>query len=145
MTIQIHTKTALLLSTHAQVPLSTGDNHTTIDLISATIIYLLSTIDAIIISAGSSIRGVLVFEDILKPRAFINHVVIKMATEEQPHFKLPLISDNPVGWGPYSPPDKFKDTPYQPFSKGDKLGKVSQTSYRWRVSLSALSYQYTMF
>ena len=40
-------------------------------------------------------------------------------------FIPPLIQDNPDGWGPTSLPEKYKDMPYQPFSKGDRLGKVS--------------------
>lgn len=44
--------------------------------------------------------------------------------EELPRFKTPVIHDNPNGWGPCEMPDQFKDMPYQPFSKGDRLGKV---------------------
>lgn len=40
------------------------------------------------------------------------------------HFNPPQIQDNPSGWGPCAIPDQFKDLPYQPFSKGDRLGKV---------------------
>ncbi|XP_076039746.1 eukaryotic translation initiation factor 3 subunit d1 isoform X2 [Oratosquilla oratoria] len=40
-------------------------------------------------------------------------------------FKAPVIQDNPSGWGPCDMPDQFRDMPYQPFSKGDRLGKVS--------------------
>ncbi|KAG7249344.1 hypothetical protein CRUP_017025 [Coryphaenoides rupestris] len=40
-------------------------------------------------------------------------------------FHAPVIQDNPSGWGPCAVPDKFKDMPYQPFSKGDRLGKVA--------------------
>jgi translation initiation factor 3 subunit D len=29
-------------------------------------------------------------------------------------------------------PDQFKDMPYQPFSKGDRLGKVMHV--KWRVT-----------
>lgn len=39
-------------------------------------------------------------------------------------FHAPEIQDNPSGWGPCAVPEKFKDMPYQPFSKGDRLGKV---------------------
>ena len=45
------------------------------------------------------------------------------------HFKTPAIQDNPTGWGPCDVPDQFKDIPYQPFSKGDRLGKVSPQTY----------------
>ncbi|XP_064617804.1 eukaryotic translation initiation factor 3 subunit D-like [Liolophura sinensis] len=41
------------------------------------------------------------------------------------HFVPPQIQENPNGWGPSAIPDQFKDMPYQPFSKGDRLGKVS--------------------
>lgn len=30
-----------------------------------------------------------------------------------------------AGWGPCELPDTFKDMPYQPFSKSDRLGKIS--------------------
>jgi len=39
-------------------------------------------------------------------------------------FIPPKIQDNPNGWGPNDPPEQFKDLPYAPFSKGDRLGKV---------------------
>ena len=42
-------------------------------------------------------------------------------------FVLPVIHDNKNGWGPSHIPEQFKDTPYQPFSKGDRLGKVSDS------------------
>ncbi|XP_075246073.1 eukaryotic translation initiation factor 3 subunit D-like [Convolutriloba macropyga] len=45
-------------------------------------------------------------------------------------FVLPKITDNPNGWGPCAVPEKFKDMPYQPFSKSDRLGKVSD----WAVT-----------
>lgn len=44
--------------------------------------------------------------------------------EEVPHFVPPEIQNNPFGWGPCEMPDQFKDMPYQPFSKGDRIGKV---------------------
>jgi len=40
-------------------------------------------------------------------------------------FDPPSIQDNPTGWGPNTVPPKFKDMPYQPFSKADRLGKIS--------------------
>ena len=39
-------------------------------------------------------------------------------------FVLPRIPNNPDGWGPSGLPEQFKDMPYQPFSKADRLGKV---------------------
>ncbi|XP_046863496.1 eukaryotic translation initiation factor 3 subunit D-like [Xenia sp. Carnegie-2017] len=44
------------------------------------------------------------------------------------HFVPPVIEDNPNGWGPTSISDAFNGIPYQPFSKGDKLGRVSDWS-----------------
>ncbi|MEE6523489.1 hypothetical protein FKM82_022415, partial [Ascaphus truei] len=47
-------------------------------------------------------------------------------------FQAPVINDNALGWGPCAVPDQFKDMPYQPFSKGDRLGKFgggSQYAY----------------
>lgn len=46
-------------------------------------------------------------------------------SEDVAHFKPPTIQDNVTGWGPCDMPDQFKDMPYQPFSKSDRLGKVS--------------------
>ncbi|CAG8544266.1 13237_t:CDS:2, partial [Ambispora leptoticha] len=45
-------------------------------------------------------------------------------------FKLPEIIDNENGWGP-SPamfPEKFRDIPYAPYSKADKLGRIADWS-----------------
>lgn len=41
-----------------------------------------------------------------------------------PPFIPPIIQENLAGWGPCEMPEQFKDMPYQPFSKGDRLGKV---------------------
>lgn len=49
---------------------------------------------------------------------------------EEPSFKLPEIIDNDNGWGP-SPvmlPEKFRDIPYAPYSKADKLGRIADWS-----------------
>jgi len=40
-------------------------------------------------------------------------------------FASPAIQENPDGWGPVDVPEQFREMPYQPFSKGDRLGKVS--------------------
>ena len=49
-----------------------------------------------------------------------HHILFKMAA----HFVPPVIQDNPNGWGPCTTLNEFKDIPYQPFSKGDRIGKV---------------------
>ena len=41
------------------------------------------------------------------------------------HFDMPIIQYNEEGWGPCELPDTFRDMPYQPFSKSDRLGKIS--------------------
>lgn len=40
------------------------------------------------------------------------------------HFEKPTVQYNETGWGPCEMPDTFKDVPYQPFSKSDRLGKI---------------------
>jgi translation initiation factor 3 subunit D len=45
--------------------------------------------------------------------------------EVVPKFNAPVIQDNATGWGPCEMPDQFRNMPYQPFSKGDRLGKVN--------------------
>lgn len=47
------------------------------------------------------------------------------SSETLPHFPPPMIQDNVNGWGPCEIPQQFRDMPYQPFSKGDRLGKIS--------------------
>jgi translation initiation factor 3 subunit D len=47
-----------------------------------------------------------------------------MGEPEKAKFSLPEIQVNPSGWGPSAIETKFKDMPYQPFSKSDRLGKV---------------------
>jgi hypothetical protein len=47
-----------------------------------------------------------------------------MAKPTLAKFTPPVIHDNETGWGPTGTPDQFKDMPYQPFAKGDRLGKV---------------------
>ena len=39
-------------------------------------------------------------------------------------FTLSFINDNADGWGPNNQPEKYKDLPYQKFSKSDRIGKV---------------------
>lgn len=40
-------------------------------------------------------------------------------------FSLAFINNNSVGWGPNSQPERFKDLPYQKFSKSDRIGKIA--------------------
>lgn len=42
----------------------------------------------------------------------------------EPAFSLPFVNDNVDGWGPNNVPEKYKDLPYQKFSKSDRIGKV---------------------
>lgn len=50
--------------------------------------------------------------------------------EDKPSFTLPTIFDNDLGWGPASNvlPDQFRDIPYAPYSKADKLGRIADWS-----------------
>jgi hypothetical protein len=50
--------------------------------------------------------------------------------ESKPSFTLPPIKDNSIGWGPASHvlPEQFRDIPYAPYSKGDKLGRIADWS-----------------
>jgi translation initiation factor 3 subunit D len=60
-------------------------------------------------------------------------------------FEPPVISDNPTGWGPSTIPAQFKDMPYQPFSKSDRLGKVSDwtgATYQDRRYMTKYQSQY---
>lgn len=50
---------------------------------------------------------------------------VEATTQAVAHFVIPKISDNRDGWGPTTLPDRFKDMPYAPFSKNDKVGKAA--------------------
>lgn len=41
------------------------------------------------------------------------------------HFDMPAMQYNEEGWGPCELNDTFRDMPYQPFSKSDRIGKIS--------------------
>ncbi|CAF0787536.1 unnamed protein product [Rotaria sp. Silwood1] len=41
------------------------------------------------------------------------------------HFQAPVVIDNKDGWGPTEDTFQYKDMPYQPYSKGDQLGKIA--------------------
>lgn len=59
---------------------------------------------------------------------------------EKPPFVPPVIQENLGGWGPCEMPEQFKDMPYQPFSKGDRLGKVcSMICFLMKVQLHWLN------
>lgn len=49
--------------------------------------------------------------------------------DSKPQFVFPTVRENPSGWGPCDLPEQFKDVPYQPFSKSDRVGKVSPSLY----------------
>ena len=40
-------------------------------------------------------------------------------------FKVPEVEDNSDGWGPCSVPPQLAEIPFAPFSKSDRLGRVS--------------------
>ncbi|KAG0367032.1 eukaryotic translation initiation factor 3 subunit D [Gamsiella multidivaricata] len=43
-------------------------------------------------------------------------------------FKLPTASDSQSGWGPVGLSAQFRDIPYAPYSKADKLGRIADWS-----------------
>ncbi|KAF9426094.1 hypothetical protein BGZ76_002909 [Entomortierella beljakovae] len=43
-------------------------------------------------------------------------------------FKLPNVSDSQNGWGPLGLSAQFRDIPYAPYSKADKLGRIADWS-----------------
>ncbi|XP_037070748.1 LOW QUALITY PROTEIN: eukaryotic translation initiation factor 3 subunit D-like [Pollicipes pollicipes] len=45
-------------------------------------------------------------------------------------FVPPKVQISESGWGPAATVDRFSDMPYQPFSKGDRIGKVAELSAR---------------
>ena len=45
-------------------------------------------------------------------------------------FSLPTIQDNPDGWGPGAPPEKFEGLPYAPFEKRAFIGRMADWSAR---------------
>lgn len=45
-------------------------------------------------------------------------------SQQFPHFEKPTVQFNENGWGPCELPETFRDMPYQPFSKSDRLGKI---------------------
>ena len=68
-----------------------------------------------------------------------------ISEEDKPDFVTPGVVNNPVGWGPISIPEQFRDIPYQPFSKSDNLGQVriAQNIYL-RDSFLGVSFNFWM-
>lgn len=49
-------------------------------------------------------------------------------------FNIPDVIDNPDGWGPTTEPEHLRGIPYAPYSKGDKVGRISdfaQTGFKY--------------
>ncbi|KDD73152.1 hypothetical protein H632_c2479p0, partial [Helicosporidium sp. ATCC 50920] len=42
-----------------------------------------------------------------------------------PGFKLPEVEHNEFGWGPTSVPEQYKDVPFMPYSKSERLGRIA--------------------
>lgn len=57
-------------------------------------------------------------------------------------FLLPKSLDHSTnGWGPSTEPEElFKDIPYAPFSKGERLGKAAD----WNATMATRAYQSTL-
>ena len=56
-------------------------------------------------------------------------------------FVPPVIHDNETGWGPTGIPEQFKDMPYQPYAKSDRLGKVSSVSLLLRFLIICIVFE----
>ncbi|KAK2717136.1 eukaryotic translation initiation factor 3 subunit D-like [Artemia franciscana] len=68
-----------------------------------------------------------------------------MEENSVPKFSLSVVHDTPNGWGPNTIPEQYRDMPYQPFSKGDRLGKVADwtgVSYQDRRNQSKYASQF---
>lgn len=61
-----------------------------------------------------------------------------LTDDEKPDFATPGVVNNPVGWGPISIPEQYRDIPYQPFSKSDNLGQITD----WTGNLLERRYNY---
>ena len=49
-------------------------------------------------------------------------------TGAMPGFKLPPIEQNDEDWGPTSVPEQWRDVPFVPFNKSDRLGRIADFS-----------------
>ena len=66
--------------------------------------------------------------------------LLEMAAEtSKAPFSLPEIQVNKTGWGPSTIETKFKDMPYQPFSKSDRLGKVRLCFHGFIIKATPIS------
>ena len=54
----------------------------------------------------------------------VSHHLAK-AMPAQPFFQVPTVEDNEDGWGPTTVPQQLEGIPYAPFSKGEKVSKIS--------------------
>ena len=41
------------------------------------------------------------------------------------NFKVPAVEDNADGWGPTTVPEQLEGIPYAPFTKSEKIGRIS--------------------
>ncbi len=48
-------------------------------------------------------------------------------------YGVPLVDDNPDGWGPTTMPENLKEVPFAVFEKGSRIGKAAdwtQSAYK---------------
>jgi len=57
------------------------------------------------------------------------------------NFTLSLVNDNTDGWGPNNVPEKYKDLPYQKFSKSDRIGKIADWTSMNQMDRKNYKYQ----
>ena len=41
------------------------------------------------------------------------------------NFKVPAVEDNADGWGPTTVPEQLEGIPYAPYTKSEKIGRIS--------------------
>lgn len=61
--------------------------------------------------------------DAILPSIIPNSLIHSMSA-----FTLPSVTDSKSGWGPVSLSAQFRDIPYAPYSKADKLGRIADWS-----------------
>lgn len=66
--------------------------------------------------------------------SFIHLSVMSSETQIRAKFIPPQVQENETGWGPCRIPEQYSDLPYQPFSKSDRIGKVSSSTDDAHVS-----------
>lgn len=70
-----------------------------------------------------------------------SYEIINSDEASEPTFTLPFVNDNEDGWGPNNLPEKYKDLPYQKFSKSDRIGKIADWTSMNQMDRKNYKYQ----